>query len=179
MKRQIVSAVLGLAVLSTVVTSVQAIEHRLGGGVEFWTLTKNVAIHSVADSGPAWIVSYQLQALPLVSLEADVKFYDKYFGQNGGENDKEVLAPQLGLVVGKGIYGGAGVGILYSTEFADNPFYFVRAGVAFPIAPRLSIDLNLNYQFMDWDPVFQYSDGKYHAIDADVVSAAAVMRFKF
>jgi hypothetical protein len=177
MKRRFVATMLVLGVILAGATGADAMEFRAGGNLEYYLLTKNVDPKFVQENDLTWGVSVQILPWDMVGFEADLKFYDKYFGGYTG-TDKEVLAPQALVLVGRRIYGGAGIGMLYRDKWADKPFYILRAGFTLPMGEHLVLDLNANYQFMNFDPV-EYSDKTLHTLDADIISAVAGLRLKF
>ncbi len=140
--------------------------HRFGGGVSYWTAVDEVAVRD----GFAFILSYQNQIAPF-KFEADLEILDE--GYAGSEN--MVFAPQAYCLIGWGVYGGVGIGIKYSDgEFADSPFFALRAGMELEVLPFVFLDLNANYRFESWD----FSDSEDH-IETDAMAFAAIVRLEF
>jgi hypothetical protein len=149
--------------------------NRLGAGFEWWFTVEDPGAQLVDRNGPAIVVNYQFQPVPLLKFEADVDFMKRYYGGYSAA----VMAPQAYALLGDFLYGGVGIGILYSDgDWADNPFYAIRGGVDLPLMPHLHLDVNATYQFMNWDPV-KYRDDSQKDFDTDVVKVGASVRYEF
>ena len=73
-----------------------------------------------------------------------------------------------------GIYAGAGIGIINSDgDFADKPFFALKAGVNLELLPSTYVDISANYRFSDKEDL----DDKNKNIDTDTVFLGAAFRF--
>ncbi len=157
----------GLAVPAT------AGEHRIGGGLHYWQsvsqLDDNFPDFEVQDDGFSEVVSYQYLA-GFLRFEAAAEYFDKGFQ---GSRDW-ALSPQVYVLAGRGIYGGLGVGVTYS-DFAhgswSDPFYIAKAGVDFLLLPKLHLDINADYRFLEWKDLDDY--------DSDTITFGATVRVGF
>ena len=125
----------------------EAAEHRLGLGLHYWSAVDDLVedLPGVEDSGVSWLASY------IFEVEGPLKFgIDlEYFGDGFGGSTSSAFAPQVFVLIGSKFYGGVGIGITTSSSFSGNtsdPYFLARVGIDFSIFPRLTLDLNLNYQ---------------------------------
>jgi hypothetical protein len=145
--------------------------HRFGGGVRYWITLEDVDTDEVDENGFAYILSYQYQMAGFFKLEGNVEF----LGEGYAGSDDYVISPQVYFLVGRGLYGGLGVGInLSGGDFDDNAYFALRAGVDFEILPSIFLDINGNYRFEDWN-----SDDVKEDINTDTVTLGAIVRFEF
>ena len=148
--------------------------HRIGGGVHYWRTVEELdaADFDVDEDGIAWLVSYQYLAGEYFKLELDVEFLPADFV--GIQDD--TLAPQAFALLGAGLYGGLGVGTFYTdSNFADDPFYVIRAGFDIEVLPAVRLDINANYHFADFDSISDVDDN----VDTDTVTLGAMLRIAF
>ena len=143
--RSLVSTLFVVALLTPAVS--HAAEHRLGLGLHYWSAVDDLVedLPGVEDSGVSWLGSY------IFEVEGPLKFgIDlEYFANGYGGSTSSAWAPQVLALVGGKFYGGVGIGITVASSFDSNtsdPYFLARVGVDFPIFPRLTLDLNLNYQ---------------------------------
>lgn len=140
--------------------------HRLGFGVNYWKTIDDID-EKLDRDGFSYLASYQFAPVPFFKIEADLEFLPDLAGSSD-----QALAPELFVTVGGLIYAGAGIGMYYSDgDWADEPFYMLRAGLDFPIAPRLFLDVNVNYRFNDWG-LLEWGD-----LDTDTIRVGAALRF--
>ena len=140
--------------------------HRLGLGVNYWRTVSNLD-GDVRTDGFSYIASYQYVPIKILKIEADVELFPDLAG-----GSQSVWAPELFVTVGGLVYGGAGMGIYYRDgDWGSAPFYMLRAGLDFPIAPRLFLDVNVNYRFNDWKTL------KWAEVSTDTVRLGAALRF--
>ena len=145
--------------------------HRIGGGINYWVAIEDIDEDNVDEDGIAFILSYQYRMSEFFKLEGNLEF----LGEGYAGSDDFVLSPQLYFLIGKGLYGGVGIGINYSDgDFADQPYFALRAGVDFEILPSIFLDINANYRFEKWD-----FDEIQEDIDTDTVTLGAIVRFEF
>jgi hypothetical protein len=153
----------------------QAAEHRLGLGYEYWRTVEGLPTGSelagIEDNGSSWVISYQYRPAGFFTFELDAEIFDNGFG---GSTDTAV-APQAFVLVGRGIYGGVGVGFTYSSglegDFSD-PFFMGRLGINFSFLGPIQLDIHGTYRFHDWEGL-QGID-----INTDTYTLGAVLRFK-
>jgi hypothetical protein len=144
---------------------------RLGAGVHYWVALDDIDLDNVDEDGYSFIFSYQNIRAGFFKFEADLGMLQK--GYAGA--DTTVWSPQAYFLVGKGIYGGVGVGINYSDgDFAKNPFYALRVGFDLEVLPSIFLDLNANYRFENWNFNRIKED-----VSTDTVTMGAVLRLEF
>jgi opacity protein-like surface antigen len=140
---------------------------RLGIGVNYWKKIDEIDDSAIDEDGFSFLASYQVAPTWFFKVEFDLELFPDLAG-----GPEAVLAPELFVTFGGLFYGGAGIGIyLHDGDWGDAPFYMLRAGLDFPIAPRVFLDVNANYRFNDWDSL---SDGD---VDTDTVRLGAALRF--
>lgn len=137
-------AVIGLF---TVVQSVRAdSSQRLGLGANYWTMVDNVKLRDIDENGFSYLATYQYQPARFLKLELDAEVFPEHFQGIDGWS----CAPEAYIVAGSTLYLAGGIGILYAhDDFADKPFYALRAGLDLEIVPRFFLDLNVNYRFSE------------------------------
>ena len=168
-----------LAMVLTTLVGVSAAcaegEVFLGGGIHYWRTLDDIKDDpELEDDGIAYLVSLQLSQARFFRIEADVEIFPDGFGGATGIT----YAPQVYLILGSGVYAGLGIGTVYASEFDGNfsePFYALRAGFNLELLPSIYLDLNANYQFLDWENIDNIDDD----IDTDTVTLAAIVRFQF
>jgi len=144
---------------------------RIGAGMHYWMAIDDIDVDDVDEDGLALIISYQYRPAGLINLELDVEIQDK--GYAGSV--KDIISPQAYILVGSGVYAGAGVGINYSDgTFANDPFFALRVGIDMEVLPTIFLDINANYRFEKWD-----SDKIEDDIDTDTVTLGAILRIEF
>jgi hypothetical protein len=146
--------------------------HRFGVGANYWKAVKNIDVHDIDEDGMSWLASYQYTPGSPLSLETNLEIFRKGFA-GATEN---VYAPQAFILVGCNLYAGAGIGIYYSdNEFADRPFYAIKAGLDLELLPSLYLDINANYRFNEWKNISELG----HDIDSDTIILGAALRLAF
>lgn len=145
-------------------------DHRLGLGGHYWKSVDDIDVSDIDEDGFAMVVSYQYKPT-LFGFQFDVEIADE---QLTGKK-KTVYSPQAFLIVGGLVYGGLGIGTHYSdSDFADEPFYALKAGLDFELLPHIHLDINANYRFDNWD-----LDEVSEDIDTDTVTLGLVGRIEF
>lgn len=140
--------------------------HRLGFGVNYYTAIGDLP-EKIDRDGLSYLVSYQYAPSMIFKIEGALELFPDLAGSGN-----PVLAPLVFATVGGLFYAGVGVGIYYhSGDFGDSPFYMLRAGVDFPILPRLFLDINANYRFNDWRTI-EWAD-----VDRNTIRLGAALRF--
>ncbi len=143
-------------------------EHRIGGGANYWVALEDIEIGDgdFDDDGLSFYGSYQYWS-SLLGLEIDLEFLPDRFGETA-------IAPQAYLLIGRAIYAGVGIGLIYSySEFSDEPFFALRAGLNLELLPGIYADIYGNYRFND-TATFNNDDTD---IDTDTVFLGAALRF--
>lgn len=141
-------------------------EHRLGGGVNYWVALENLDEHDVDENGFSYLISYQYM-MDWVGLELDVELLPDRFGE-------DAVAPAAYFLIGKTLYAGVGIGIVnYDGDFADEPFFALRAGLDLEVLPSLYLDISANYRFNDKADL----DDSDRKIDTDTIFLGAAVRF--
>jgi hypothetical protein len=145
--------------------------HRLGGGMRYWVALDDIDIDDVDEDGFSFILSYQYIISGYFKFEGDLEF----LGSGYAGSNETVWSPQAYFLIGKGLYGGVGIGLNYSDgEWAGSPFFALRAGIDIEVLPAVFLDLNANYRFEEWD--FDRIEEK---IDTDTITVGALMRYEF
>ena len=141
-------------------------EHRLGGGVNYWVALEDLDEDDVDEDGVSYLFSYQYM-MDWIGIELDVELLPDRFGE-------DAVAPAAWFLLGETLYAGAGVGIAnYDGDFADEPFFALRAGLNLEVLPSLYADLSVNYRFND-EADLEDDDRN---IDTDTLFLGAAVRF--
>jgi len=144
---------------------VLAADHRIGGGLNYWVALDDVDISDVDDDGFSYLVSYQYWP-GLLGLEVDLEILPDRFGETA-------VAPQAFVLIGRNVYGGAGIGMQYRDgDFADEPFFAFRAGLNLELLPGVWGDFYATYRFNDATDL----DNEHTDIDTDTVFLGAMVR---
>lgn len=145
--------------------------HRLGAGLHYWASIEDIIIEEAADDGLAFMLSYQYQIAKLFTIETDLEF----MGEGYAGAPSTVFAPQMYALIGRGLYGGLGIGINYSDgNWADSPFFALRAGLDLEIVPSIFLDINVNYRSEKWDFGNLGED-----IQLKTITLGAILRYEF
>jgi hypothetical protein len=145
--------------------------HQIGGGVHYWKAVDDIDVDDVDEDGFSYVASYRYKPAMLLALQAEVEvFPDNFLGI-----EEKVYAPQAMLILGSGIYAGLGVGAYYfDGDFADEPFYILRAGLDLEVLPRVHLDLNGNYYFSDFDDLSDLEEN----VNSDTITLGAALRLE-
>ena len=165
--------IIGLAVCACISGFVQAeAGTRIGAGLTYWHALDDVDFSDFDRDGASWFFSYQSRGAYLIGWEADLEFMPKGFMAS----PKTVYAPQAYVVAGTSIYGALGIGWYYSDgDWADEPFYALRAGMDFAVLPTIYLDLSANYRFTKWGDLKDEDID----IDTDTLMLGAALRLGF
>lgn len=156
-----------LAVLCFAGVAAVRAESRLGVGLNYWVSLDDFEVDDIDDSGFSYLLSFQNRG-DLLGFELNLEFAPSRFGE-------DAWAPQAYLIVGKALYAGAGVGIMYTdSSFADDPFFALKAGFDLEILSNLFLDLSANYRFRDRAQF----DNSSSNIDTDTVFLGAALRIR-
>ncbi|HMP75671.1 MAG TPA: hypothetical protein PKE12_05170 [Kiritimatiellia bacterium] len=144
--------------------------HRLGVGAHYWKALDDLD-EDFDEDGLAWVATYQYKP-GLLGLGVDVAWKEKGFAGS----TEDVYEPQGYLILGQALYAAAGIGGYYSDgDFADDPFYFFRAGFDVELLPSIFLDIHAMYRFEKWDNV---SDDATKP-DSDTITLGAAVRIGF
>lgn len=147
------------------------IKHRFGVGAHYWTALDDIDVDDVKEDGFAYLVTYQLRPASLIKFGLDVEMLPEEFG--GAEEN--VYAPQAYIILGNTIYAGLGIGTYFTDgEFADDPFFNVRAGLDLRLLPFIYLDINANYRFEEWDSIKNLDED----ISSDTITLGAAVRIE-
>lgn len=144
--------------------------HRIGGGASYWVTLEDIEFddEKFDESGVSYLLSYQFWP-SLLGVELDLELLPDRFGETA-------LAPEAYVLFGRSVYVGAGIGIVYSNdEFADEPFFALRAGLNLELLPGFYADINANYRFNDSADL----DNDERNIDTDTIFLGAGLRLAF
>jgi hypothetical protein len=146
-------------------------EALIGVGVHSWRTVSDVrrqGFSNIERSGLSYLLSYQLHPIPLLRFELDGEYFPKGFGGSA----HAAVSPQVFALVGGFIYGGVGVGTIYSSSFANHfshPFYIARVGLSVHPLPRIHLDVNGNYDFKAFNQL--------QGVNTGTVTLGAMVRF--
>lgn len=144
-----------------------ATEHRIGIAANYWVALEDIEVNDkkIDDDGLSLIASYQYWP-GIFGIEVDLEFLPDRFGDSA-------ISPQAYLLIGKSIYGGIGIGMTYSdSEFSDEPFFALRAGLNLELLPGIYADIYGNYRFNDSAAL----DNEQTDIDTDTIFLGAALR---
>ena len=165
MKKLLLSLLVLLFCLASAPAADQA--HRIGGGVNYWVALDDLD-SDFDEEGLSYLATYQYRPT-LVGFQADVEFLPDLFGE-------DAIAPAAYLLVGSAIYAAAGAGILnVDGEWADEPFFALKAGLDLELLPSIYLDISASYRFnygIDLDDAVD-------EIDTDTVFLGAGLRLGF
>lgn len=161
-------AALAAACVATTAPTDARAELRLGAGVNYWVMLDDIEIDDIDKSGFSYLASIQLRG-DLLGLGVDVELMPDRFGM-------DTYSGQAYLIVGKGIYGAAGIGIdSVDGEFADAPFFSLRLGLDLELVTGLHLDISANYRFNEKTNLGDLQD----TIDTDTIFLGAALRLAF
>ncbi len=145
-------------------------ERTVGAGIHYWKSFDDVLDDlSIDDDGASFIGSYQIRPEGLFSFEFNLEFFPDGFGGA----DSSAFSPQAMVLIGHGLYAGAGVGFTISGDFDSSfsdPFYIARVGFEFSVLPRVSVDTFATYKA---DAFNELRDA-----DGDAITFGALARFR-
>ena len=145
---------------------------RVGAGVTYWYALKDIDFGDFDRNGASWFLSYQSRGAYLIGWEADFEMMPEGFMAS----PKKVYAPQAYVIAGTSLYGAAGIGWYYSDgDWADEPFYVLRAGMELTLLPTIYLDLSANYRFTKWGSL---KDEDVN-VDTDTIMLGAALRLGF
>lgn len=167
MRKIVMLSVMGLALVLPWTAMAEG-SSQIGGGVNYWVAVDNIDVKNVDDNGFSYLVSYRYQG-DLLGLGVDVEMLPDRFGE-------DTYAPQAYLTLGKAVYVGAGAGYVYSDgDFAEDPFFSLRAGLNLEVLPGLNLDVYGQYRFESTQDLKDEATD----IDTDTVFLGAALRLSF
>ncbi len=142
--------------------------HRIGVGANYWVAIDDIKVDNIDKDGFIYLLSYQYRPT-LIGLQVDLECLPDLFGENA-------IAPAAYLVVGSAIYGAAGIGtVSQDGDWADDPFFALKAGLDLELLPHIYLDLSGSYRFSTKYKVKDALD----EIDTDTVFLGAAARIAF
>lgn len=171
--RKWLCVVVALAAVAVVAAEEQGPKTRFGAGAHYWMAVKDIdTAGDVEKSGLSYLASIQYCPSRMLRLQGDLEVFPEGFA---GQTEA-TYAPQAFLIVGSGVYAGLGIGIGYADgEFAEDPFYTVRGGFDLELLPSVRLDLNVNYQFVEWEEIKELD----RHVSSDTVTVGAAVRLEF
>ena len=143
----------------------------LGGGVQYNHYVDDVDADNIDENAFSYVIALRNNASPLLGFELDLELQP----EDLTGRDDMTYVPQAYLFLGKVIYAGAGIGIGYfDGDFADDPNYYLRAGLDLEFLPGIFLDVSARYVIQDID---QVSDEVTENIDGDTITLGANLRF--
>ena len=143
----------------------------IGGGVQYNHYVDDVDTDNIDENAFSYVIALRNNASALLGFELDLELQPEEL--TGRE--EMTYVPQAYLFVGKVIYAGAGIGIGYfDGEFADDPNYYLRAGLDLEALPGLFLDISARYVIQDID---ETGDEIKENIDGDTITLGANLRF--
>lgn len=169
--RSVAVAILGIVLAAAGVRAADAASHHLGVGLHYWTALDDLDDQGfdLEEEGTSALLSWLIDPAGLLKFDVDLE----YFGDGFGGANGAVWAPQAYVLVGGSLYGGVGVGVSYSDDFEDefsDPYWLARVGLDLTVLPRVSLDLNANYQADSFNALDQ--------ADSDSVTLGAIVRLQ-
>lgn len=144
--------------------------HSLGVGANYWKALSDIDKNdftNIDETGLSWLASYQYIPEGIFKFELDLEYYPEL-----GAAREPFWSPEVFVLVGGTLYAGAGAGWYFDGDVFDkNPFFMLRAGFDFAILPFLSLDINANYRFNDWEKLDKDD------IDTNTIRLGAAVRF--
>jgi hypothetical protein len=145
---------------------------RIGVGLTYWHALDDVDFSDFDQDGVSWFLTYQSRGAYLIGWEADLEMMPEGFMGS----PETVYAPQAYLILGTSIHGSAGIGWYYSDgDWADEPFYALRAGMEFTLIPTIYLDITANYRFTNWGDL----EDEDINVDTDTIMLGAALRLGF
>ena len=145
--RSIPTAILTLGLLLTA-PAASALEHHVGFGLHYWTALDDLEDEGldVDESGTSALALWRVGVPGPFAFELDLEYFPDGFAGSDGD----AFAPQAFVLLGGFVYVGVGVGVTFADlpdgDDVSDPFYAARLGLAFPVLPRVRLDLHANYQ---------------------------------
>lgn len=140
-------------------------EFRIGAGATYWVALDDIDVENVDENGFSYLATLQLRN-PMAGLGLDLEMMPERFGD-------DAYCGQLYVILGKGIYVGAGIGLtMVDGDVQNDPFYSLRAGVDIEVLSGLHLDISVQYRFNDTADLKDENS----EIDADTLYLGAALR---
>jgi hypothetical protein len=144
----------------------------LGGGVHYNKYVDDIDSDDVDDEAFSYVVALRHSFGFLLGFEADIEVQP----EDMTAREEDTIIPQAYLYVGKVVYAGAGIGVgYYDGDFADEPNYYLRAGLDLEILPGFYLDVAARYVVQDIEEIEDEIDDN---VDTDTITIGANARFK-
>jgi len=178
LRKLILTASMLLVVTLSAGVPAHAADHYLGGGVRWIRTVSDIRIDEIGDvdaDGQSVVLSYVADPAGAFKFEFDVEYFEDGFGEFSGE----ILSPQVLLLYGDNFYAGVGAGVNYIEdnllgEDTSDIYYIGRLGLNLLLLPRVTLDINANYQTNSFDNAINIVE-----IDTKTTKLGAILRFKF
>ncbi|MCX7819289.1 MAG: hypothetical protein N2652_08785 [Kiritimatiellae bacterium] len=150
---------------ASVLPAQERAELRIGGGATYWVALDEIEVEQIDENGFSYLVSLQLRN-PMAGIGVDAELMPERFGE-------DAYCGQAYVVLGRGLYAGAGVGLtMVDGEVQEDPFFSLRAGVDIEVLRGLHLDVAVQYRFHD---TADLKDENLE-IDSDTVYLGAALR---
>jgi len=161
--------VLSIVCCITTLTAFAAGPHQLGAGINYWQLQDQPSGYDKDGFSYYGVYRYTPE---LWGYEIDFEYYPEDSIFSGSD---AVWEPKAYALVGKWIYGAAGIGWQFGeSELPSSPTYYLKAGFNFSFFPFLKMDINAQYKYQK---LKDFESDKDVNIDAVVVGAALSFAF--
>ena len=160
-------------------------EHSLGIGAHYFYTLDDIRTDLEDDLGDSYhrdglalCASYKYKPNDHFGFLAEVQGYpDGYY------DAKTALSSRLFLLLGKGLYAGAGIAwnyiswenetdLFHDSDGWTDPYYILRVGMEIPIlTDSLKLDINANYEMNEWNDFDEF--------DTDALTFGAGVRIAF
>jgi hypothetical protein len=140
MSKKVILSFACLIIISA--TTFAAGAHQFGLGVNYWELQDRQSGYD--KDGFSYYGSYRYNP-KLWGYMINLEHYpeDTLF-----RSSNEVWEPQAYALIGKWIYGAAGIGWRFGeSKLPETPTYYLKAGLNFSIFPLLKVDINAQYKY--------------------------------
>lgn len=173
MNRCSLSAALAAALTLAIVPVAGAKSFEIGGGATYWYSIDEAKDKSFDRDGLAYYVSTEIFLADYIALALEVEKMPEDFVFLEGD----MYLPAAYVILGDGIYIGAGVGAYYyDGDFEGDPWYALRGGFKIPLfSNALVLDVNLNYRSEKWDDIKNADD----KIGSETLMVGAALRLAF
>ena len=154
-------------------TTVQAKSFEIGGGATYWYSIDEAKDKSFDRDGLAYYVSSEIFLANYLAIALEVEKMPEDFVFL----EEDMYLPAAYLILGDGIYVGAGVGgYYYDGEFEGDPWFALRGGFKIPFfSNALVLDVNVNYRTEKWDDIKNADD----KIGSETLMVGAALRLAF
>ena len=172
MTKKLIMLIVAIVAFGLFQTSTRADEDsdtQIGVGAHYWISLDDIDT-DWDENAISYYVSFRYNP-SLWGIEANVEYYPKETLFR-----KAAYEPQAFFILGNTLYGGIGLGWLYSDgDWADDPTYALKAGFNIKLFDAIGLDINANYRFNSFDDFDE--DGK--KIDMNTITLGAAVRYCF